>query len=64
MGSNILKIACGDEIRRIPILTDKITHSELCLLAQRLFRGKLSSSPDNLLLKYVDNGNAVGHDSV
>ena len=38
MGSNVLKIACGTEIRRVPILTDKITYNELCLLAHRLFK--------------------------
>ena len=57
MGSNVLKIACGTEIRRVPILTDKITYNELCLLAHRLFKHHLSSSADNLLLKYIDDGN-------
>lgn len=57
MGSNVLKIACGTEIRRVPILTDKITYNELCLLAHRLFKPHLSSNIDNLLLKYLDDGN-------
>lgn len=61
MGSNVLKIAYGPEIRRVPILTDKITYNELCLLAQRLFRPHLSSSIDNLSLKYVDDGNCSTH---
>lgn len=54
---NIIKIKCGDTIRRVPILTDELTYNELCFLVHRLFKDNLSSNLENLVIKYLDEDN-------
>jgi len=52
-GKLIIKVALGDDIRRIPIHNEEITYDELVLMMQRVYRGKLSTS-DDITIKYKD----------
>ena len=54
-GKLIIKVALGDDIRRIPIHNEEITYDELVLMMQRVYRGKLSTS-DDITIKYKDEG--------
>ena len=54
-GKLIIKVALGEDIRRIPIHNEDITYDELVLMMQRVFRGKINSS-DELMIKYRDEG--------
>lgn len=54
---NVIKIKCGDIIRRVPILTDELTYNELCFLVHRLFKDSLSGNLENLVIKYLDEDN-------
>lgn len=55
-GKLIIKVALGDDIRRIPIHNEDITYDELVLMMQRVYRGKLSTN-DEITIKYKDEGN-------
>ncbi|GFN89877.1 protein tfg [Plakobranchus ocellatus] len=52
-GKLIIKVALGDDIRRIPIHNEDITYDELVLMMQRVYRGKLSTN-DEITIKYKD----------
>jgi len=54
-GKLIIKVALGNDIRRIPIHNEDITYDELVLMMQRVFRGQLSST-DDVTIKYKDEG--------
>lgn len=54
-GKLIIKVALGDDIRRILITNEDITYDELVLMMQRVYRGKLSSN-DDIVIKYKDEG--------
>ncbi|XP_052809788.1 protein TFG-like isoform X2 [Mya arenaria] len=55
-GKLIIKVALGDDIRRILITNEDITYDELVLMMQRVYRGKLNSS-DDIVIKYKDEDN-------
>ncbi|CAL1539699.1 unnamed protein product [Lymnaea stagnalis] len=55
-GKLIIKVALGDDIRRIPIHNEDITYDELVLMMQRVYRGKLSTN-DEITIKYKDEDN-------
>ncbi|XP_053397759.1 protein TFG-like isoform X2 [Mercenaria mercenaria] len=55
-GKLIIKVALGDDIRRILITNEDITYDELVLMMQRVYRGKLSSN-DDIMIKYKDEDN-------
>ncbi|XP_060593102.1 protein TFG-like [Ruditapes philippinarum] len=55
-GKLIIKVALGDDIRRILITNEDITYDELVLMMQRVYRGKLNSN-DDILIKYKDEDN-------
>ena len=55
-GKLIIKARLGDDIRRVPIHNEEITHDELLLMLQRVYKGKLSNT-DEVTLKYRDEGN-------
>jgi hypothetical protein len=50
---NVIKVRLGDEIRRVPILTDELTYNELCSLILRLFKSQITEI-DKVKLKYFD----------
>ncbi|XP_012945083.2 protein TFG, partial [Aplysia californica] len=52
-GKLIIKVALGEDIRRIPIHNEEITYDELVLMMQRVYRGKLSTN-DEITIKYKD----------
>uniref|UniRef100_A0A0B7A3T8 PB1 domain-containing protein n=1 Tax=Arion vulgaris TaxID=1028688 RepID=A0A0B7A3T8_9EUPU len=52
-GKLIIKVALGEDIRRIPIHNEDITYDELVLMMQRVYRGKLSTN-DEITIKYKD----------
>ena len=54
-GKLIIKARLGDDIRRVPIHNEEITHDELLLMLQRVFKGKLKNT-DEVTLKYRDEG--------
>lgn len=55
-GKLIIKVALGDDIRRILITNEDITYDELVLMMQRVYRGKLGSN-DDIVIKYKDEDN-------
>ncbi|KAL4233706.1 hypothetical protein ACF0H5_008386 [Mactra antiquata] len=55
-GKLIIKVALGDDIRRILITNEDITYDELVLMMQRVYRGKLNSN-DDIVIKYKDEDN-------
>ena len=57
-GKLIIKVALGDDIRRIPIHNEDITYDELVLMMQRVYRGKLSTN-DEITIKYKDEGMSI-----
>jgi len=53
----VIKFYCDDEIKRVPMnrsLGD-LTYDELCVIVQRIWKDKLSTNINNLVLKYVDD---------
>jgi hypothetical protein len=48
-------LIAGDDMRRIPILNRELTYDELCIMMHRLFRSRLSSNADNMVLRYRDD---------
>ncbi len=42
-GKLMIKVTLGDDVRRINIHNEEITHDELILMMQRVFRDQLSS---------------------
>ena len=54
-GKLIIKVALGDDIRRILITNEDIGYDELVLMMQRVYRGKLNST-DDIVIKYRDEG--------
>jgi hypothetical protein len=53
----VIKFYCDDEIRRVPMNRSlgELTYDELCVIVQRIWKSKLSSDINNLILKYVDD---------
>jgi len=42
--------------------TQELTFEELCFMMHRLFRDRLSSKVENLMLKYTDAGRVVRYE--
>jgi len=53
----VIKFYCDDEIKRIPMNRSlgELTYDELCVIVQRVWKSKLSTDINNLILKYVDD---------
>jgi len=53
----VIKFYCDDEIKRIPMNRSlgELTYDELCVIVQRVWKSKLSTDINNLVLKYVDD---------
>jgi len=53
----VIKFYCDDEIKRIPMnrTLGELTYDELCVIVQRVWKSKLSTDVNNLVLKYVDD---------
>ncbi|KAG4091757.1 hypothetical protein H8356DRAFT_1278783 [Neocallimastix lanati (nom. inval.)] len=51
----VIKFYCDDEIRRVPMNRSlgELTYDELCVIVQRIWKSKLSSDINNLILKKI-----------
>lgn len=59
----IIKVALGNDIRKIPIVNDDIGKDELLVMMQRVFKGKLHPS-DDVVMKYKDEGSLNSSEKV
>jgi hypothetical protein len=53
--SMVIKARLGGDVRKIAVHNSDMTHNELLLMMQRIFKGRISPA-DNVTLKYADEG--------
>lgn len=51
----VIKARLGSDVRKIAVHNSDMTHDELLLMMQRIFKGRISPA-DNVTLKYSDEG--------